>query len=268
MMPLVRLYVLSDLHLEREQFAPPPVEADVIVLAGDISVGTRGLDWARRRAHGRTVLYVVGNHELYGHSLPGLIDELREAASGSSVHVLENEELIVGDVRFLGCTLWSDFDFDGAERRAEAMLLSERVVNDYGQIKIGSDGRALAPEDTRRIHLASRAWLAERLAQTHPGPTVVVTHHAPLIRTRPASPVLRALAGAFASDVTALMGSDRVALWIFGHTHRVADLEVRGTRVVSNPRGYPHQPVVGFDPQMVIEVGGDRPGDRQGPGAG
>jgi predicted phosphodiesterase len=66
--------------------------------------------------------------------------------------------------------------------------------------------------------------------------------------------VLRALGGAFASDVTALMGGERAALWIFGHTHRVADLELNGTRVVSNPRGYPHQPVAAFDPALVIEL--------------
>lgn len=254
MMPVVRLYVLSDLHLERQPFTPPPVQADVVVLAGDISIGTSGVEWARKWADGRPVLYVVGNHELYGHSLPGLIDELRAAAAGSSIHVLENDELIVEGVRFLGCTLWSDFDFDGVERRAEAMLLSERVVNDYGQITVGSDGRALAPADTRRLHLSSRAWLEQRLRQPHPGPTVVVTHHAPLIRSRPSSPVLRALAGAFVSDVTELMGGDRVALWIFGHTHRAANLYLRGTRVVSNPRGYPHQPVAEFDPDFVIEL--------------
>lgn len=254
MMRVVRLYVLSDLHLERQPFTPPPVQADVVVLAGDISIGTSGVEWAREWADGRPVLYVVGNHELYGHSLPGLIDELRAAAAGSSIHILENDELIVEGVRFLGCTLWSDFDFDGVDRRAEAMLLSERVVNDYGQITVGSDGRALAPADTRRLHLSSRAWLDQRLRQPHPGPTVVVTHHAPLIRSRPSSPVLRALAGAFVSDVTELMGGDRVALWIFGHTHRAADLDLRGTRVVSNPRGYPHQPVAEFDPDFVIEI--------------
>ena len=254
MMRVVRLYVLSDLHLERQEFTPPAVDADVVVLAGDISVGTRGVEWAREWADGRPMLYVVGNHELYGHSMPALIDEMRECAAGSSIHVLENEELVIDGVRFLGCTLWSDFEFDGSERRAAAMLLSERVVNDYGQIRIGSDGRALAPDDTRRLHLSSRAWLQQRLAQDHPGPTVVVTHHAPLIRSRPSSPVLRSLAGAFASDVTSLMGGDRVALWIFGHTHRVADLELNGTHVVSNPRGYPHQPVAGFDPARVIEL--------------
>jgi predicted phosphodiesterase len=246
--------VLSDLHLEQEPFEAAEVEADVIVLAGDTDRGTRGVEWAAGWARGRPVLYVAGNHEFYGHSLPDLIEELRAAAAGSTVRVLEHDEVHLDGVRFLGCTLWSDFDFDGVERRAESMAFSQRVVNDYRHIAFAPAGRALAPEDTRSLHLSSREWLAARAAQPHDGPTVIISHHAPLIRGRPRSRALRGVAGAFASDVTDLMGSDRVALWVFGHTHRLADLDVRGTHVVSNPRGYPHQPVVGFDPGRVIDL--------------
>jgi predicted phosphodiesterase len=251
----VRLQVLSDLHIEQAPFGLQDGAAvDAIVLAGDIWRGTRGIDWAREWADGRPVLYIAGNHEFYGYALPGLVDDLRAAAEGSSIHVLENDELLVDGVRFLGCTLWSDFDYDGRERRAESMRLCERLVNDYEHITFGPGDRTLAARDTRMRHLSSRAWLAERLDEAHDGPTVVVTHHAPLIRTRPPTPELRALAGAFASDVTELMGSDRVDLWIYGHTHQAADLELDGTRVLSNPRGYPHQPVAGFDPGCVVEL--------------
>jgi predicted phosphodiesterase len=250
----MRLHVLSDLHLERGDLGLDRPDADVVVLAGDIDNGTRGIEWARRWAADRPVLYVAGNHEFYGHTMPGLFDQLRNAASGSSVQVLENEEVMLDGVRFLGCTLWSDFDFDGAERRAVSMRLCERVVNDYELIHFGPGQRTLAARDTRMFHVSSRAWLADQLAQPHDGPTVVLTHHAPLIRTRPPRPELRAIAGAFASDLTGLMGAERVALWIFGHTHRAADLHVRGTRVLSNPRGYPHELVNGFDPGRVIEL--------------
>lgn len=65
---------------------------------------------------------------------------------------------------------------------------------------------------------------------------------------------MRAVGGAFVSDLTALMGAERAALWIYGHTHRPADLEHDGTRLVSNPRGYPHELVPGFDPGLVVEV--------------
>jgi predicted phosphodiesterase len=250
----VRLHVLSDLHIEQAPFAMDSVGADVVVLAGDICLGTRGVQWAQEWARGRPVLYIAGNHEFYGHTLPDLVEELRRAADGSSVHVLENEELLLDGVRFLGCTLWSDFDYDGRERRVESMRLCEQLVSDYSHIAFGPAERALAARDTRTLHVSSRAWLAARLEQPHDGPTVVVTHHAPLIRTRPPTPQLRALAGAFASDVTELMGSERVALWVFGHTHQLADLDVDGTRVLSNPRGYPHQCVAGFDPGRMIEL--------------
>jgi len=251
----VRLHVLSDLHLEHGPVMPPGVEADVVILAGDIGAGTRGVERARAWARGRPVLYVAGNHEFYGHAMPGLIDDLRDAAAGSSVHVLENDQVRLDGVRFLGCTLWSDFDFDGPEHRAQSMAVCDRVVSDYKQITFGPARRGLTARDTRTLHLASRRWLATRLAQPHDGPTVIVTHHAPVIQTRPPVRALRALAGAFASDLTDLMGADRVALWIFGHTHRVTDLKRRGTRVLSNPAGYPHQPTAGFDPARVVEVG-------------
>src|SRR5881227_2858047 len=119
----MRLHVLSDLHLERGIGDVPVAEADVVVLAGDISTGTRGVEWARSWAADRPLIYVAGNHEFYGHSMPRLIEQLRSAAAGSSVHVLEDEQLILDGVRFLGCTLWSDFDFDGPERRSVAMRL-------------------------------------------------------------------------------------------------------------------------------------------------
>jgi hypothetical protein len=216
-----------------------------------VARGARGVAWARGWADGAPVLYVAGNHEFYGHALPDLFADLRGAAAGSDVHVLEDEELVLGGVRFLGCTLWSDFAFAGPESREDAMRICGRLVSDYGQIS--HDGRKLEPRDTLARHVASRAWLAERLAAPHDGPTVVVTHHAPLIRTRPRQALLRALGGAFASDLSDLMGGP--AVWVYGHTHRAADLDVNGTRVISNPRGYPEQPVDGFDAGRVIALG-------------
>ena len=250
----MRLHVLSDLHLEHAPFTVPDVDADVVVLAGDVAPGSAGIEWMRRHLDGRPILYVAGNHEFYGNDLPGLTDRLRDAARGSAIHVLENDELVVDGVRFLGCSLWSDFDFAGAENRANTMRVCERLVNDYKQIRASEHDRRLRAQDTRDLHVASRAWLATRLAAPHDGPTVVVTHHAPLVRQRPENPLLAAVGGAFASDLSELMAGDRAALWIFGHIHRCADTDVNGTRVLSNQRGYPHEPVADFDPELVVEV--------------
>ena len=252
---LVRLHVISDLHVEFDDFELPAVDADVVVLAGDIGLGTAGVRLARQWSDGRPVLFVAGNHEYYRHALPALTSELRAAAAGSTVHVLENDELVLDGVRFLGCTLWSDFLAAGEDELQRSMAICARLLNDYEVITWSEEGRTLQPRDTRALHVASRRWLAERLAVPHDGPTVVITHHAPLVRLHPPSPTHRALVGAFASDLTGLMTGDRADLWIYGHLHRTADLEVEGTHLISNPRGYPHEPVEAFDPGLVVEVG-------------
>jgi predicted phosphodiesterase len=253
----VRIHVLSDLHLEFGAPPPPVADADVIVLAGDIARGTAGVRWASDWCDGRPVLYVAGNHEFYGHPLSGLIGELRAAADGTSVHVLENEELAIGGVRFLGCTLWSDFDYGGPRQRAASMALCERVVRDYRLIRDHTGTRPITAADTRAAHLTSRRWLNERTKASSGGTTVVITHHAPIVLERPRARALRALAGAFTSDLGDLIGGAREAVWIFGHTHRAVDLERHGTRVISNARGYPHDPVAGYDPALVVELNSD-----------
>ena len=252
----MRLHVLSDLHLERGDLDVPAPDADVVVLAGDIAIGTAGVEWAREWAGGRPVLYVAGNHEYYGQALPGLNARLRDAAEGSSVRVLENEEIVLDGVRFLACTLWTDFDFDGHEHRELAMRVCERAVTDYRLIHNDVADRALTAADTRARHLDSRRWLSQRLGHAHDGPTVVITHHAPYILHRPPERTWRLIAGAFVSDLSRLMGGDRVSTWIYGHTHRAADCDVGGTRLLSNPRGYPGQDVDGYDPELVVAVAG------------
>jgi predicted phosphodiesterase len=249
----VRIQILSDLHLEYAPFQPDPPDADVIVLAGDTAPGTAGIEWARAQFPGVPVLYVAGNHEFYGEDFPGLIGRLR-AGADADVHVLERDQVMIDNVRFLGCSLWSDFDYAGVEQRGHSMRVCARIVNDFKQIQVTGEDRRLSPTDTRATHLESRAWLEARLAEHHAGPTVVITHHAPLVRQPPENPLLAAIAGAFASDLSALIDGDAVDLWIFGHIHRTVDVDVNGSRVLSNQRGYPHEPVDGFDPGLTVEL--------------
>ena len=72
----MQLYVASDIHIEFEDFVPPTIDADVVVLAGDIGVGTSGVEWAARHYPELCVIYVPGNHEYYDHDV-GIIDQLK-----------------------------------------------------------------------------------------------------------------------------------------------------------------------------------------------
>jgi predicted phosphodiesterase len=115
----VKIHVLSDLHTEFVDFQFPDASADLVVLAGDIGVRKSGFQFAKKLP--LPSVYVAGNHEYYGAALPRLTEKLQAEASGTNVAFLENEERVIGGVRFLGCTLWSDFSILGPGRRQLAM---------------------------------------------------------------------------------------------------------------------------------------------------
>jgi predicted phosphodiesterase len=249
----MKLHVVSDLHLGFRDFDLPETDADVLVLAGDVDVGLRGIERAKAWARGRPVLYVAGNHEFYGESVPRHVQKMRDAAAGSDVRFLEEEAVVLGGVRFLGCTLWTGFDLFGTRNVAAAE--AQAGMNDYRQIRVDPEYRRLRPTDTMAWHARSLRWLVERLEERFDGPTVVITHAAPSLDS--VAPIYRreTLTAAFASDLRALLDG-RAALWIHGHTHFCCDYTVGGTRVIANQRGYPHEDTGGFDPAFTVEVPG------------
>ncbi|OGT19600.1 MAG: hypothetical protein A2V90_03340 [Gammaproteobacteria bacterium RBG_16_57_12] len=247
----MKLHVLNDLHIEFGEFEPSETDADVVVLAGDIGVGLEGLYWAKARFAGKPVIYVPGNHEFYRHDI-ALLDELK-ACAPHSIHVLDDDEVEIGGVRFLGSVLWTDFALFGEGDKYFAMLRARQGMNDFAVIQC--HGRPFMPEDALRLHTVSRNWLANRLMEPFSGKTVVVTHHAPSPGSVSPRFARDPLTPAFASNLEDLMGGDRVALWIHGHTHDSFDYQVYGTHVVCNPRGYaPYDLTLDFRPDFVVEV--------------
>lgn len=138
----MRIRVLSDLHREFGPVDLPDVAADVVVLAGDIDRGTKGIAWARQAFPGVPVLYVAGNHEHYDQRIGRLHEKLREAAKGSNVIILENQTFEFAGYRFFGATLWTDFNL--YDDRPSAMIAAGAKVggmNDYRKIRRLDTGR-------------------------------------------------------------------------------------------------------------------------------
>lgn len=253
----MRLNVLSDLHLGFSLFDRPNNDADLVILAGDISRPREAVDWALRLD--KPVLYVLGNHEFYGGSIDSVTEEFHRLCAGTSIHVLDSSSVVVDGVRFLGATLWTDFElFGDAEKRMAAMSEAQRMVRDFSRIRhCQAEQTLFTPQDSIELFRRHSAWLEEMLATPHEGPTVVITHHAPSRRSihpRFADSLLNAC---FVSDAEHLLDASRVQLWIHGHTHDSFDYSVRGTRVVCNPRGYARDDVNEnpmFDPNLTIDI--------------
>jgi UDP-2,3-diacylglucosamine pyrophosphatase LpxH len=245
----MKIHVLSDLHFEFDgDWRPPEVVADVLVLAGDIEPGTAGL--ARFAASRLPVIYVPGNHEYYGHHFDQTNAELRATADSLGIHLLDNDEVVVDGVRFLGSTLWTDFLLDGELGMPSAMQAAEQLVFDFKSIRYAGSA-LLTPKDTVLLHRQSVEWLMQKLDEPFPGTTVVVTHHAPHLGSIHPRWKGSAINPSFASDLTHLMG--KAPLWIHGHMHDSFHYRVAGTHIVCNPKGYRSENKF-FQPALVIEV--------------
>jgi predicted phosphodiesterase len=253
----MKLNILSDLHLSVRGLDRPRNDADVVVLAGDIARPREAACWAL--GFDKPVLYVLGNHEFYGSSIDGAAAELKRLCDGTHVHVLDNDEIVIDGVRFLGSTLWSDFMlFGDGDERAAAIEEAQRLMRDFSRIQVHDAASALfTPADSAALFERHAEWLDRRLDAPHAGPTVVITHHAPSrqsIHPRFAGSRLNAC---FVSDAERLVGAHRAHWWIHGHTHDSFDYVLHGTRVVCNPRGYAKAGVnenPRFDADFTIDV--------------
>ncbi|OQX75744.1 MAG: hypothetical protein B6D64_11125 [Bacteroidetes bacterium 4484_276] len=246
----MKLQILSDIHLEFQHFEIPQTDADVIILAGDTGIGTKGLEWAGTYTSAKPVIYINGNHEYYRFAHPKLVNKMRDMAPALNIQFLEKEEFVIGDVRFLGCTLWTDFNLLG--NIPLSLLDAGSGMNDFKLIRNSARGYSkFHPNDSLVIHRESVYWLEKCLQETSQK-TVVVTHHAPSIKSIPEQYLGSNLNPAFASDLSELILTYQPNLWIHGHIHTPSDYYIGKTRVICNPRGYPNENISGFVPDLVV----------------
>ena len=281
----MNIQLLSDLHLEAHpHFLPEPApDADVLVLAGDVGSYQPGSQLAggdfglerfsplpRHAAWPTPVLFVPGNHEYDAQDFDAARQRLRQTCERLGILWLDREVLTLQGVRFVGTTLWSDFDaladHEGAPDLTRRLKLRDkafRAANFYLRKTGGSrNGQPFLAEPMRDEALACREWLAQALLQPFDGPTVVVTHFAPSLRSAdPRYGLVPGTAG-FCNALDALLPHAR--LWLHGHLHAPSDYTAEGRhadgspwrcRVVANPLGYARKDEqASFQPRCCIPV--------------
>lgn len=257
----MNIQLLSDLHLESHpDFAPESAPgADVLVLAGDVGSYQPG---SHLTARGDTdfglarfspllgwptpVLFIPGNHEYDGLDFDSAHARLQETCSRLGLIWLERETVVLGGVRFIGTTLWSDFDALGPPANDSAATLTQqlrarekafRAANFYLRKTGGTRGGApFLAEAVREQALGCQHWLRGALGTPFDGPTVAVTHFAPSLRSADPRYGLTPGTAGFCNALDELLPQAR--LWLHGHLHAPSDYVHRGCRVVANPLGY------------------------------
>lgn len=275
----MRLQLASDLHLERDPVFQLPAApgADTLVLAGDIgsyqagsrlkesddfglarfAPGAPGVPWRR-------VLYVPGNHEYDGLEFAGAHERLRATCERLGITWLERETLVIEGVRFIGTTLWTDFEALARGQstmtlQRQALEKAYRAANFYlRRFTASRDGVPMLAEQWRQLALECQQWLRAALAEPFAGPTVVVTHHAPSLRSADPRYGLTPGTAGFCNALDELL--DQADLWLHGHLHCASDYRSgyrERCRVVANPLGYASKgEQEDFRPSLVIEVTG------------
>lgn len=261
----MKIHLLSDIHLEFADFTPSTVVADLVILAGDISTGHRGLKWALDNFGNTPVIYIPGNHEFYYTSVEQWLADAEAMLTGQSrVSLGLAKRHFFNEpgkprVRVLATTLWTDFALYGKDCREHSGFLAEQGLSDFEVIRFKD--RPLTWKDTFEFHKAELAWLRNEVAagMAAGDRIVVATHHGSTTACNnprfPNSPI----APAFSSKLDDWVMDSTINAWFFGHTHHNLDMDVGNTRFVANQRGYLRQgstkpEAAGFDPKLVITV--------------
>ncbi|WP_063825985.1 metallophosphoesterase [Paraburkholderia caribensis] len=234
----MRIQIASDLHHESAGNAtaahplPLAAGAEMLILAGDIHTGTAAIDLYGD--YPVPVIYIHGNHEAYGHAYPGILSLLATRARGTSVRFLQNTEWMVGKVRVLGTCMWTEYALYPCHRH-EAIETARFTLTDFRLIRRSLDGQLLQPENVSEYHREAVRWLERKLAEPFDGKTVVISHHAPSVKSLPTSHRNHRLAAAYAASLEVLVS--QADLWVHGHLHSSADYQIGKCRVICNPRG-------------------------------
>ena len=285
----MRIQLLSDLHLESHpHWQPTPAPgAQVLVLAGDVGSYQAGsslkdTDFGLARfapLHGwpTPVLFVPGNHEYDALDFDAVHHRLQEVCQRLGITWLERATVTLqrpasdaqpGAVRFVGTTLWSDYD---------ALALQGKAANDYTEqlrlrnkafraanfyLQKAATTRYAAPwlaQDMREQALLCQQWLRDTLAtpQGQHTTTVAVTHFAPSLRSADPRYGLNPSTSGFCNALDELL--DHADFWLHGHLHCPSNYlhttPTRSCRVLANPLGYARKgEQAAFLPEFCIEV--------------
>lgn len=267
----MKLQLLSDLHLESHPHfrAEPLPGADMLVLAGDIGSyqqGSRLIDpdfglgrFSPRNGWPVPVIYVPGNHEYDNVDFDETHERLRTLCDELEIIWLERESRVIEGVRFVGTTLWADFDAlaeptdslaEALKKRGKAMRAADFYLEKAATMR---NGELFLAAQLREQALACQEWLTQALAEPFDGTTVVITHFAPSLESGDPRYGLTPGTAGFCNALDALL--PHAQLWLHGHLHCPSDYVKNGCRVVANPLGYARNgEQEGYRPQLLIEV--------------
>lgn len=257
----MQIRFITDIHWESGPFNLQKTEEDkdrILAITGDLAINDKIIEALLSVAPGfKSVLYVLGNHEYEGANISDACTQLELEISKypelSHVHILDNNYIIIDGVRFIGATLWSDFN----NSDWFAIHAAKDKVSDFEFIQIGKiTQRKFHPADAIKLHKEHKRFIEKMCHTPFNGPTVVMTHHAPSFKSMDstAETWLGTVRYIFASNMDSTVNYSGAKYWLHGHVHSSKDYMIGNTRVICNPRGTVICENKNFDPNLILDV--------------
>lgn len=235
----MQIQLISDIHIERG-FNYRLIKnngSDVLVLAGDVGVGVSLT--SRVLQHFSDiypyVVYVFGNHEFYSTEMDQTKTQVKEAVQHlNNVHILDASSVVINGVKFVGATLWTNFN----NGDPAVIWESGRYISDFQYIR--KNGKSFTPMDAITEFTRDAAFIKNEVTTTSDMQCVVVTHFLPsLACVAPQYKDGGNLNYYFASELGNFIAMmNNVPYWMFGHTHSKIDVTIGNTKCIANPYGY------------------------------
>ena len=247
---------MSDLHLEFGDMEVPKRVGDVLVLAGDIHIGTKAIPWINKCAEVFPhVIYILGNHEYYNYNIATLADNILNRGEylysdakakhyellSENVHFLDNTFVDIEGVRFIGTTLWSKITTYAANQ-----------MNDFNLIR--NTTYTFTGEDANTKHALAVKFIKSSINPSTPN--VVVTHHCPSVKCINTGRYPDdSMNTGYYTDILEEMSEWPVSVWMCGHTHASFNFVEHGINVLGNCRGYAgYESNPEFDEEACYEI--------------
>ena len=258
----MKFRIISDLHIDinahYEDDNLLKFDPDAFYLiAGDTS-GSYTITSNFIENHINQGVFILGNHEGYEADIEKYIDTnltkeniadklSRDFPLTSKVSFLENQYKEIGeDIIVVGCTLYTDFrlyedlDYD----QTYAMNYAHNRMNDFMYVYTYGDTqetyRHVTPSDYLNYFNTSLNFIEETCNKFPDKKIVVVTHHAPSMKSIRGRYVTDLLSAAYASPLEDFIKAhDNIKLWCHGHIHDKAEYKFRNrAQVICCPFGY------------------------------
>ena len=249
----MKIRLLSDLHLEGDNYYYEYAGEDLVVLAGDIHTQNRHRFILDQIPPNVKIIFVAGNHEYYGNDFDSVNNFFYQLQfEYENLYWLNNEWVVIDGVHFFGGTMFTNWELDNDTWTSKQK--AKNGVADFSWItKIGKSGlnRMWNPDDHLQEHLLFRDGLVRWLNKSALK-RVVISHFVPHPDGSDPKYAGSALNPYFLCDMRKHMKD--VNLWLYGHTHSSKDMMEGNCRLVCNPRGYGDENKDGWVKDLVVEI--------------